>query len=63
MNSPLIIDEKTLNLAVKKLSRDKAVGLDLLPDYFFKSRKVFNAIKGKLLCLFNNWANVPGAIP
>jgi hypothetical protein len=52
-----------LKLAVKKLSRDKAVGLDLLPDYFFKSRKVFNAIKGKLLGLFNNWANVPGAIP
>jgi hypothetical protein len=30
-----------MDAAVKKLSRDKAVGLDLLPDYFFKSRKVY----------------------
>jgi hypothetical protein len=38
------------------------VGLDLLPDYFFKSRKVFNAILPKLEDIFNGWAN-HGDIP
>jgi hypothetical protein len=36
------------------------VGLDLLPDFFFKSRKVYNAIKPKLLWLFNEWLNKGG---
>jgi hypothetical protein len=57
-----VIDEALLDQAVKKLSRDKAVGLDLLPDFFFKSKEVYRAIKPKILRIFNDWANT-GAIP
>jgi hypothetical protein len=59
---PLEIDEALLDQAVKKLSRDKAVGLDLLPDFFFKSRAVYRATKPKILRIFNDWANI-GEIP
>jgi hypothetical protein len=57
-----VINETMMDDAIKKLSRDKAVGLDLLPDYFLKSRRVYQTIKKKLIGIFSEWANL-GGIP
>jgi hypothetical protein len=57
LQEKFVINEAMMDAAIKKLSRDKAVGLDLLPDYFFKSRKVFQTIKSKLIGIFTDWAN------
>ena len=44
-------------MARKKLSRNKAVGIDLLPDKHFHNEILWTEMGGKILSTFNNWVN------
>jgi hypothetical protein len=51
-----------LEIARRKLSNGKAVGIDLLSDTLLKNRVVFDKIKHKLKRIFTSWYNF-GGIP
>jgi hypothetical protein len=42
-------------VARKLLSNNKAIGLDLLPDTYFKHQQIWDAAKEKILLWFNRW--------
>lgn len=52
VGNPIILKLSHVHNARAKLSRNKAPGTDLMKDEFIKSKKVFNAIKHKLLDFF-----------
>lgn len=51
----LVASQQVIWKALKKLSQNKASGLDLLPDYFLKDQKVSKSILTKLTLTFNLW--------
>ena len=52
-----IIEEAELNMARKKLSRNKAIGVDLLADKQFHNDILWDEMKDKVLLSFNNWVS------
>ena len=49
------ITEGELNIARHKLSHNKAIGVDLLPDKFFHNNVLWMNMKTKILRTFNEW--------
>lgn len=50
-----VFEEHELIKAGKKLSMEKACGLDGLQDYWLKDRAIFSAVLDKLKSTFNSW--------
>ena len=49
-------DEAELETARRALSKGKALGIDYLPDKFFKNQFIWDRIKERILGIFNVWA-------
>jgi hypothetical protein len=52
-----VISLEMLEIARRKLSNGKAVGIDLLSDTLLKNRVVFDSVKHKLKGIFTGWYN------
>ena len=50
-----LFSEEELEVARQRLSRHKAVGIDLLRDMVFHDTVLWDKVKGKVLTKFNEW--------
>lgn len=51
----LRITSSIFDQAIKKLSREKACGLDALQDYWLKDARIIPLVKDKIITIMNTW--------
>lgn len=51
------VSEEVLEFAIRKISRNKAMGLDKLPDYFIKNHEVLFDSRRKIKDLCQKWVD------